>query len=281
MILIDGQMIASQLIERLKKKVEDFNIKAKLTIFLWKDNISGHVYVNNKIKKAEYIGLKHNVIEFDNDITEDQLYNMISEEAKDSHNYIILQLPIPKGFNVSRLTNIIPPRQDIDGFTNENVARLYTNNKPYNVPASAKAIDYILKCYDIDLTGKNVVVIGRSSIVGKPVAHLMLNRDASVRILHSKIKNIEQYTKKADVLIVACGQAKLIKKKHIKDKATVIDVGINKIDGKIVGDVDFEDVKDKVSYITPVPKGIGPMTIAVVLSNIINNEMDYIDSSIY
>lgn len=278
MILIDGQMIANQLIERLKKKVENFNIKAKLTIFLWKDNISGHVYVNNKIKKAEYLGLRTNIIEFDNEVTEDQLYNMISEEVKDQHNYIILQLPIPKGFNVSRLTNIIPPRQDIDGFTNENVARLYTNNKPYNAPATAKAIDYILKCYDINLVGKDVVVVGRSSIVGKPVAHLMLNRDATVRILHSKIKNIEQYTKKADVLIVACGQAKLIKENYVKENAIVIDVGINRVDGKIVGDVDFDAVKDKVSYITPVPKGIGPMTVAVALSNIINNEMDYIDS---
>lgn len=278
MILIDGQMIASQLIERLKRKVENFNIKAKLTIFLWKDNISGYVYANNKVKKAEYIGLKTNIIEFDNDITEDQLYNMISSEIKDPHNYIILQLPIPKGFNKSRLTNIIPPRQDIDGFVNENVARLYTNNKPYNIPATAKAIDYILKCYDIKLAGKDVVVVGRSSIVGKPVAHLMLNRDATVRIVHSKTNNIEQYTKKADILIVACGQAKKINENYVKENAIVIDVGINKVDGKIVGDVDFESVKDKVSYITPVPKGIGPMTVAVALSNIINNEMDYIDS---
>lgn len=270
-MIIDGQLITNDIIEKLKEIYQQNNLKAKLTIFLWKDNIPGHIYVKNKLKKAEYIGIETNLIEFDNSVTEDKLYNMIKTESKDSHNYIILQLPVPKNFNVERLTNIIPPRQDIDGFCIENVAKLSTNSKPYNIPATAKAVEYLIKQYT-QIENKNIVIIGRSNIVGKPLYNLLLKDNATVRIIHSKIKDIQKYTKEADILVSACGVPHLINSDHIKNDAIVIDVGINKLNDKIVGDVDFDSVLDKVSYITPVPKGVGPMTIAMLIENIINSE---------
>lgn len=273
-MIIDGQTIATNIVEKLKETYQQNNLKAKLTIFLWKDNIPGHIYVKNKLKKAEYIGIETNLIEFDNDITEDKLYDMISEQAKDIHNYIILQLPIPKSFNVARLTNIIPPKQDIDGFCFENVARLSINNNPYNIPATARAVEYLIKQYT-QIENKNIVIIGRSNIVGKPLYNLLLNDNATVRIVHSKIKDIRKYTKEADILISACGVPHLINKDYIKTNVIIIDVGINKVDNKIVGDVDFENVVEKASYITPVPKGVGPMTIAMLLDNLIKNEIDF------
>ncbi len=273
MNIIDGKKYANDIVENLKNTITQHNIKAKLTIFLWKHNESGHVYVKNKLKKAEYTGIETNLIEFDN-ISEDDLYKQIENEAKDPHNYIILQLPIPKEFNIQKLTNIIPSKQDIDGFCYDNVAKLSIGEEPDNTPATAKAIEFLINQYT-NIEGKNVVIVGRSNIVGKPTYNLLLNKGATVRILHSKIKDIKPYTKQADILIVACGVPHLINKEYIKKDTIIIDVGINKKDGRIVGDVNFDDVKDIVDSITPVPGGVGPMTIAMLLTNIVVNELKY------
>ena len=208
---------------------------------------------------------------FEEDVDEQEVINKIIELNNDDYvNGILLQLPIPDKFNRYKLLNLINKNKDVDGLTDINAGLLF---KGYNnlVPCTPLGIIRLLKEYNIEISGKHAVVIGKSNLVGKPLAILLLQEGATVTICHSKTNNLREITKQADILISAVGKKDLITKDMIKEKAIVIDVGINRVDGKIYGDVDFENVKSIVSYITPVPGGVGPMTVAMLLSNVIKN----------
>ncbi len=182
----------------------------------------------------------------------------------------MIQLPLPSKFNSSFLINLINPLKDVDGLTSTNMGNL-VNNIPFNVSCTALGIMEILKEYNVSLFGKEVVIVGRSILIGKPLIHLLLNEDATITVCHSKTKDLIKHTKKADILIVAVGKPKFIKKEMIKKEAILIDVGINRSKGKIVGDIDYLDVFKKCSFITPVPKGVGPMTIMMLINNLLNS----------
>ena len=205
----------------------------------------------------------------DENITKDELEKIIKELNEDKNvNGILLQLPLPKHLNEKDFLDLIDPKKDVDGFSSYNSGKLLKNDSPYAIPCTPKGIIRLLDEYNIDIEGRVSTVIGRSNIVGKPVSILLLNRNSTVIMTHTKTKNLEHFTKSADILICAAGKKEMIKKEMIKENAVIIDVGITRdIDGRLKGDVDFDDTKDKASYITPVPGGIGPMTIARLMEN--------------
>lgn len=242
---------------------------AKVLIIQIGDNPSSNVYVRNKMKKMDSLGIKCTLAKYD-------AINMdtICSVAELIHKYkgVFLQLPTGNPLGERLIMNMIRPDQDIDGLLDQSQGKLFsTTNKDYDsylVPCTARAVLHILNYYDIDVSGKVVGVIGRSKLVGKPLTPLLTKLDATVISMHTKTPNIEELSKQCDILVVAAGSPKLVNKDWVKPGATIIDVGINSIDGKFVGDVDFEDVKDVVGAITPVPKGVGPVTVANLMQNI-------------
>ena len=212
------------------------------------------------------IGFK--LYNFEEDVTTEEIISLIEKLNKDETTGILLQLPIPKHLDEQKILDTIDYRKDIDGLTSINTTSLYLN-KPGIVPCTPKGILTILKKYHIDLEGKNVVIVGRSSIVGKPLFNAMINQNATVTLCHSKTKNLKEHTLNADIIVTDIGKPHIITKEYIKEGSIVIDAGISRLDGKVVGDVDFENVKDLTSYITPVPGGVGPMTIASLAENIV------------
>jgi methylenetetrahydrofolate dehydrogenase (NADP+)/methenyltetrahydrofolate cyclohydrolase len=203
----------------------------------------------------------------DKDVSEIDLLNLVNKLNNNPKIHgILVQLPLPKQINENLLTNSILPHKDVDGFTSVNLGHLFSENTIL-APATARAVLHLIESTGIKIEGKNAVVVGRSNIVGKPVAMMLLEKNATVTICHSRTKNLAEHTKKADILVVAAGKPRLIKKEMVKQGAVVIDVGINRVDSKIIGDVDFENVKEVAGFITPVPKGVGPMTIAMLLDN--------------
>lgn len=267
-IIMDGKRLRDKILSNLKSEIEDFTKKPVLAVILVGDDPASRIYVNNKKKTAENIGIKSIVIEYPANIEEELLLKKIEDlNSDDEVNAILVQLPLPRHIDKQKVIDAISPVKDVDCFTIENCGKLYTGLEPYVYPCTPQGILYLLDEYKINLEGKHVVVIGRSNLVGKPAAQLALKRNATVTVCHSHTKNLSDITKTADVLISAVGEV-LIEDDMMKDNCVVIDVGIFRdCNGKVRGDVDFETVSKKASYITPVPGGVGPMTIASLMVN--------------
>ena len=272
-LLIDGKKIAQDVVDEIKTESEKLGIRPGLVVILVGDDPASAVYVRNKEKACERAGFYHKTYRLPASTTQDELLVVIKDIENDCNVHgLIVQLPLPKHISEEIIINAIPENKDVDCFHPSNVGRLMTKKKgdsPLIVaPCTPAGIIELLDRYNISIAGKNVAIIGRSNIVGKPMALMMLNRDATVTICHSRTRDLGEAIKHADIVIAAVGVARLIKKEMLKDKCVVIDVGMNRLKtGELVGDVDFEDVKCKVHAITPVPGGVGPMTIAMLLKN--------------
>lgn len=269
MEILDGKMLSALIKQRIKERIENehLNPPPTLACILVGDDPASQVYVANKEKACNAVGMKSIIIRLPATSTNEEVANTIKSLNEDkSVNGILLQLPLPKGLNEKMLINLISPNKDVDGLTELNLGRLFSKNTLV-APCTATGIIDILKHYNVDIDGKEVVVVGRSLLVGKSVANMLEQLNATVTICHSHTTNLAEHTKRADILVVAIGKPNFITKDMVKQGAVVIDVGINRLEGKLVGDVDFENVKDTCSKITPVPGGVGPMTIAELLNN--------------
>lgn len=268
-IIIDGKKIAKKLLEDLKQKVASQEKKPGLAVILANDNPASKVYVSSKEKRALELGFNSSVYKFDKNISQNQIIDLIKKLNSDNNiDGILVQLPLFEHLDEAQIIETIAPNKDVDGFHPINVGKLNIGLKPNAIPCTPKGIIKLLKEYSIELTGKKAVVIGRSNIVGKPIAALLLKENATVSIAHSKTKNLKELTKNADIIISATGFSHLIKEDMVKKDAVVIDVGIiRQTDGTLIGDVEFNKVKDIAGFITPVPGGVGPMTIACLMEN--------------
>lgn len=270
--IIDGKKLAQSVRENLKDDIIKFKEQYKkdigLAVVLVGDNSASQVYVKNKIKACEEVGIKSHSFILPEHTTQKELDELVITLANnDNINGILVQLPLPKHLNSDRVLSLIPVEKDIDGFSKENMGKLCQGEECL-VACTPYGVMRILESENIVLKGKKAVVVGRSNIVGKPMAMLLLNSDATVTICHSKTQNLKDECLQADILVAAIGKAKFITSDMVKDGAVVIDVGMNRDEnGKLCGDVDFENVKDKCSYITPVPGGVGPMTITMLMYN--------------
>ena len=266
--VIDGKSMAQNLREELAKRVNELNKKPHLAVILVGNDEASIIYDRNKKKAAEDIGMTCNIHHLPEETTEDKIIELINNLNNDSDvNGIIVQMPLPKHLNADKIVEQIRTDKDVDGFGFYNMGLLHSNNKNAFVAATPQGVLYMLQKTLGDLSGLHAVIIGRSNIVGRPLASLLLNNHCTVTVAHSKTKNLPELTKQADIVVAACGVAKMVKKDWIKDGATVIDVGINRIDGKLCGDVDFDEVKEVAGFITPVPGGVGPMTVAMLMYN--------------
>ncbi len=269
--ILDGKALATKIKQELLQKIEadDGTDMPVLAVVSVGDDNASQVYVRNKKKAAAEVGVGCEVLSFSDSIGENALCSSV-RELNDNHHIhgIIVQLPLPKHLHPDVILQEINPIKDADGFTTQNIGALAKNEREAVVAATPKGILRLLENEKIELAGKHAVIIGRSNIVGRPLAMLLLNHHCTVTIAHSKTQNLSELTKQADILVAACGQAKMVKKEWIKAGAVVIDVGMNRDEnGKLCGDVDFDDVKDVAGYITPVPGGVGPMTVAMLMEN--------------
>ena len=268
-MILDGKKLREELLASYKNIIEKENLKIKLAIIQVGDNEASNIYVKNKEKYCNMVGIKTDIYKLSSDTKKEELINLIDKlNRRKEVTGIILQSPVPKHIDYDKCSKTILSSKDVDGFTKENIYKLYMNEDTI-MPATVKGIIVLLKKYNINIDGSNVVIIGRGNIVGKPLSLALTNENATVSLLHSHTKDITKYTKEADIIISACGTPNIITSDMIKDNSVVIDVGVNRINGKIVGDVDFESVSKKASYITPNPGGVGPMTIAMIIDNLI------------
>ena len=266
MIKIDGKNLSLKIKEEIKSELYSYYQTPILAIVTVGDDEASKVYVNNKKKACEFVGISMMHFNYDESSEESEIINKIRELNDDKTvNGIILQLPIPKKFNSRKILNTIDPNKDVDGLTDISMGRLMSGNEVL-IPCTPKGILEIFDYYKIDLESKNVVIVGRSDLVGKPLILECLKRNATVTACHSHTKNLEEYTKNADILIVAVGKKHLIDKDMVKEGSVIIDVGITRENGKIYGDVN-PNVEEKCSYVTPVPGGVGPMTVSMLLKN--------------
>ncbi|MTI70193.1 MAG: bifunctional methylenetetrahydrofolate dehydrogenase/methenyltetrahydrofolate cyclohydrolase FolD [Firmicutes bacterium] len=271
MKILDGKGLSKKIKNNIKEEVKIAKKKYKrapgLAVILVGEDKASEVYVNMKEKACQKAGINSKTYKLDKNISQKELIKHIdSLNENEEIDGILVQLPLPKHMDENLVNSKISPKKDIDGFHAVNTGKLFLGEKGF-IPCTPKGIVRLIKEYDIKIEGKNVVVVGRSNIVGKPSAMLLLNENATVEICHSKTRNLKEHTLKADIIIAACGKAELIKGDMIKDNAIIIDAGTNKINGKLVGDVEYEALKDKAGFITPVPGGVGPMTIAMLLEN--------------
>lgn len=266
--IIDGKAISKQIKDELKERVVKENIKATLAVIQVGNDPASSVYVGNKKKACEYIGIGSKSYELSEETTEEELLSLIDKlNADDEINGILVQLPVPKHINEKKIINRISPKKDVDGFHPESVGNLCIGQNGF-VSCTPAGIIELLKRSDVSIEGKECVVIGRSNIVGKPMALLLLANNGTVTVCHSRTKDLAAVCKRADILVVAIGKPKMITADYVKEGAVVIDVGIHRMeDGKLCGDVDFDDVCAHTSAITPVPGGVGPMTIAMLMVN--------------
>jgi len=268
-MILDGKKTAENLMKKVAEDVASINEVITLTLILVGNNPASLVYVNNKQKACLDAGINVDGYFLENNATQKEVLKIIEDaNSNDKVHGILVQLPLPSHLDEEVIINSIDPLKDIDGLTLTNQGKLFTGMDAIH-PATPKGIMTLLQKYFIEISGKNVVVVGRSKLVGKPVAMLMLNKNATVTIAHSRTQNLKEVTKKADILVVAVGRPNFITADMVKKDAVVVDVGINKVEGKLVGDVKYSEVKEIASYITPVPKGVGPMTIASLLENIV------------
>ncbi len=270
-VIIDGKAIAQSVKDNLKVKVEafekEYGRKITLAVVLVGENPASQVYVKNKIKATEYVGMKSLSFHLPETASEEEVSVLIKSLADDnSVDGILVQLPLPKHLDENKILALIPAGKDVDGFLAENVGNLMLG-LPTTVACTPFGVLQMLKYQGVELSGKNAVVIGRSNIVGKPMAMLLLKENCTVTICHSKTQNLKEVCKNADILVAAIGRPKFVTADMVKEGAVVIDVGINRTENGLVGDVDFDAVKDIASAISPVPGGVGPMTIAMLLEN--------------
>ena len=272
-VIINGKELASKIRAELKKEVEELiqrGIIPKLAVIMVGDNKASEVYVRNKSKACNEVGIEFEEFLKNENTTQEELINLIHElnKREDIHG-ILLQSPIPNHLDIRKAFDEIDDKKDVDGFNPINVGKLSIGENTF-ISCTPYGIIRMLEEYNIDVQGKHAVIIGRSNIVGKPLVQCLLSKNATVTICHSKTQNIAQIVKQADIVIAALGKPKFVTEDMVKEGAIVIDVGINRTEeGKLIGDVDFENVEKKASYITPVPGGVGPMTIAMLLSNVV------------
>ena len=271
-MLIDGKLVSKKILEELKKSVSKEKEKPGLAVILANDNPASKVYVSSKEKRALELGYRSSIYRFDRNVKQQDLIKLIHELNQDPKTHgILVQLPLFDHLREQELIEIIDPKKDVDGFHPINVGKLNSGLKPYAICCTPLGIIRLLEYYNIELSGKNALVIGRSNIVGKPMAALLLKNNATVTVAHSKTRNLKEIAKKADIIISATGKPNMVTSDMVKKGAVVVDVGIIKdFEGKIHGEVDFEQIKDTASYITPVPGGVGPMTIAMLMENTYN-----------
>lgn len=277
--IIDGKELAKKVRLELKDEVEklkkDENIHPKLAVIMVGSDPASQIYVRNKSKACDEIGIEFEEFLLDENTTQKELLDLIDKlNENEKVNGILLQSPIPKNLDINEAFRRISPEKDVDGFNPVNVGKLTLGQKGF-ISCTPFGVIKMLEEYNIDIEGKNAVVLGRSNIVGKPMSQCLLNKNATVTICHSKTKNINDITKNADIIVAAIGKKEFVKGDMVKEGAVVIDVGINRgEDGKLKGDVDFEEVSKKASYITPVPGGVGPMTIAMLMTNVVKAAKD-------
>lgn len=267
-IILDGKKLRDKIFENLKQKLNNMSEKPTLAVILVGDDPASQIYVKNKKKTAENLGINSIVINYPSNISEKILLDKIQELNNDNKiTAILVQLPLPKHIDKFKIIDTIAPEKDVDGLTPYNSGKLFSGEEPYVYPCTPKGILLLLDEYNIELEGKHVVVIGRSNLVGKPVAQMLLNRNATVTMCHSHTKNLSDITKTADIVVSAVGK-NILGEKMLKSDCVVVDVGIFKdINGKICGDVDFTSASKIAAYISPVPGGVGPMTIASLMLN--------------
>lgn len=270
--VIYGNELATHIKQAMKQKIEDIQAEGMrlplLSVVLVGENPASMSYVRGKEKACTSIGMLQKTIRLNENVSQDELSKVIMELNLDpSVDGILVQMPLPAHLNETKILELIDPQKDVDGLHPVNAGCLLTN-RPGFVPCTPRGVMAMLESIGLhDLSGKRAVVCGRSNLVGKPVALLLQNQNATVTVVHSRTKDIEKVTSQADILIVAMGKAQMVNENWVKEGAVVIDVGINRVDGKLVGDCDFESVLKKASYISPVPKGVGPMTVCMLLSN--------------
>ncbi len=270
-ILLDGKKTATRLYEDLRQEVQHLPQEArpKLTAILVGNNPASEIYVSRKMKTAVEIGIHSDCLRLPLSISEAALLDEIARlNADKTVHAILVQLPLPQSINAYRILEAILPQKDVDGFHPENVGKLVLGMEPWSWPCTPKGIMTLLEHYQLSPTGHHAVVVGRSNIVGKPLALMLLQQHATVTICHSKTQNLEELLRSADILVAAAGQPGLVRAEVVKPGAIVVDVGINRLpSGKLMGDVDFEALQHRAGYITPVPGGVGPMTIATLMTN--------------
>ncbi len=268
--IIDGKLVSSAVKERVAAEVKDLNqkgISVCLAVILVGEDPASQVYVANKKKACEQLGIISKEYLLPETTTQDELLALVKKLNADvSINGILCQLPLPKGLDEKVVIETIDPNKDVDAFHPVNVGRIMIGDYDF-LPCTPAGVMEMLSFYNIDVSGKECVVIGRSNIVGKPMGMLLLHKNGTVTIAHSRTQNLSDVTRRADILVAAVGKAKFVTADMVKDGAVVIDVGMNRVDGKLCGDVDFDAVSKKAAYITPVPGGVGPMTIAVLMKN--------------
>lgn len=267
--IIDGVQASLVIKKQLKNEIEKNNFTPRLAVIQVGDNKASNIYIRNKKRACQEVGIDFIELNLPDTISEEFVMSEIERLNNDiSVNGILVQLPLPNGFDAGKIVNTINPLKDVDGLTYPNVGNLVLENDCL-VSCTPSGVMELLKMYNVNLSGKNACIVGRSNLVGKPLIQLLLQKDATVTICHSKSKDIKNYTKMADILIVAAGHPNLITKDMVKEGSVVIDVGINKENDSLVGDVDFDEVSKKTSLITPVPGGVGPMTVTMLLKNVI------------
>lgn len=266
-VIIDGKAVAEKIRALIKAEVAKLKTKPGLAAILVGENPASKVYVDIKRKTCDEVGVYSELYKLPDSTSEKELLQLITKlnENRKIHA-ILVQMPLPRHISEEKILAAIALEKDVDGFSPENIGKL-VSGKEAAVPCTPKGIIRLLEESGIEIAGKNTVVIGRSNIVGKPVALMLLNRDATVTVCHSKTGNLAEHTRNADIIVVAAGKPRLLTAGMVKEGAVVIDVGINRVDGKLVGDVDFEQVSRKAGYITPVPGGVGPMTVAMLIEN--------------
>ena len=272
MVKIDGKAFSQVILEKIREEhnqlKEKYGKQAGLAVVIVGNNPASQVYVRNKMKACENVGFYSENIELDENISEEELLQEIDKLNKnDRINGILIQLPLPSHINELKIIDSISPEKDVDGFHVANIGKMVIGDETGFLSCTPYGIMQLLEEYKIEIAGKDAVIIGRSNIVGKPMALMLIQKGATVQVCNSRTKDLRKKLNDADIIIVAAGVPKLLKKEDVKEGAVVIDVGINRVDGKICGDVDYEEVLEKASYITPVPGGVGPMTIASLIKN--------------
>ena len=272
MTIIDGKALSDKILKEIENEHSELKAKvgrkAGLAVIIVGENPASQIYVRNKIRACERVGFHSETIRLDEHITEENLLLEIEKLNNDNNiDGILVQLPIPKHINELKVINAISAEKDVDGFHTTNIGKMMIGDETGFLPCTPAGVIQMFEEYNIDLEGKDVLVIGQSNIVGKPMTLLLINKRATVQVCNSKTKNLPEKLQKADVVVAAAGSPKLVKGSDVKEGVVVIDIGINRVDGKICGDVDFEEVSQKASYITPVPGGVGPMTIAMLIKN--------------
>lgn len=266
--IIDGKLIAAGIRKSLAEKIRKDQIKACLAVVLVGDDPASKIYVNSKERAAAELGIKSVVHRLNGGAPQAELAELVQKlNEDDSISGILVQLPLPKHINECDILDIISPKKDVDGLHEVNMGRLLLGREPYHYPCTPAGIMELIRSTKVELKGKNAVVIGRSNIVGKPIAQLLLREHATVTMCHSRTKNIENFAKNADILVVAIGKDRFVNAEMVKEGAIIIDVGMNRTPEGLFGDVDFEKGKNIAGFITPVPGGVGPMTIAMLMKN--------------